>query len=151
MFADDLPGFGLRLRASGERVLRSWVCQYRRGGATRRLLLGSADVVGVEQARAAAKKALAKIALGEDPQADKVARRAKDEHSLRAMIGEYLAHKKCRVRPRTFRETRRYLTAAISRPCIPCRSMRSPAATSPPGWSRSPRAWLITAARAAPR
>ena len=38
MFADDLPGFGLRLRASGERVLRSWVCQYRRGGATRRLL-----------------------------------------------------------------------------------------------------------------
>ena len=111
MFADDLPGFGLRLRASGERVLRSWVCQYRRGGATRRLLLGSADVLGVEQARAAAKKAMAKIALGEDPQADKADRRAKDEHSLRAMIGEYLAHKESRVRPRTFIETRRYLTS----------------------------------------
>jgi integrase len=116
MFADDLPGFGLRLRASGERVLRSWICQYRRGGATRRLLLGSADVVGVEQARAAAKKALAKIALGEDPQSDKAARRAKDAHSLRAVVADYLAAKSDTVRPRTFREVHRYLTGSHFRP-----------------------------------
>ena len=110
MFADDLPGFGLRLRASGDRVLRSWVCQYRRGGATRRLLLGSADVLGVEQAKAAAKKALAKIALGEDPQADKAARRVKDAHNLRAVVADYLAAKKGTVRPRTYAELVRYLT-----------------------------------------
>jgi integrase len=116
MFADDLPGFGLRLRTSGERVLRSWVCQYRRGGATRRLLLGSADVVGVEQARAAAKKALAKIALGEDPQSDKAARRAKDAHSLRAVVADYLAAKSGTVRPRTYAEIVRYLTGPHLRP-----------------------------------
>jgi integrase len=116
-FADDLPGFGLRLRsASGNRVLRSWVVQYRRGGATRRLLLGSADVLGVEQARAAAKKVLAKIALGEDPQADKAARRQKDAHSLRALADDYLAAKKKTVRPRTYKEIVRYLTGPHFRP-----------------------------------
>jgi integrase len=111
-FADDLPGFGLRLRASGDRVLRSWVCQYRRGGATRRLLLGSADVLGVEQAKAAAKKALAAVALGEDPQADKATRRQKDAHNLRAVIEDYLAAKKGTVRQRTYREIVRYLTGS---------------------------------------
>lgn len=115
-FADDLPGFGLRLRTSGDRVLRSWVCQYRRGGATRRLLLGSADVLGVEQAKAAAKKALAAVALGEDPQADKATRRQKDAHNLRAVIEDYLAAKKGTVRQRTYKEIVRYLTGPHFKP-----------------------------------
>ena len=39
---DELPGFGFRLRlAAGGKLNRSFVCQYRHGGATRRLLLGS--------------------------------------------------------------------------------------------------------------
>ena len=54
---------------------RSWVVQYRRAGATRRLLLGSAEVLSADRARAEAKEILAKVALGEDPQADKIARR----------------------------------------------------------------------------
>jgi hypothetical protein len=37
-FDEELHGFGLRLRASGDRVLRSWVAQYRAGGRTRRRL-----------------------------------------------------------------------------------------------------------------
>jgi hypothetical protein len=64
----DLPGFGYRLRlGAGGKMLRSWIVQYRRASATRRLLLGSAGVLGAEAARTAAKKALAKVALGEDP------------------------------------------------------------------------------------
>ena len=47
------------------------VASPRRGGATRRLLLGSAEVLSVEQARAAGKKALAKVALGDDPQQER--------------------------------------------------------------------------------
>ena len=44
---DDMPGFGLRLRRSGDaKVRRSWVVQYRRACGTRRILLGSAEVLG---------------------------------------------------------------------------------------------------------
>jgi integrase len=108
-FDDDLTGFGFRLRvAASGKVLRSWVVQYRRGGASRRLLLGSAAALSAEQARAAARKALAQVALGHDPQADKADRRAKDKHTLGTVIDDYLAVKQ--VRPRTLVELKRYLT-----------------------------------------
>ena len=90
-FDDALPGFGFRIRSSGGQIRRSWVVQYRRAGATRRLLLGSAEVLNADRARAAAKEILAKVALGEDPQADKIARRDADEHTLRAVAADYLA------------------------------------------------------------
>jgi len=115
-FDDNMPGFGYRLRqGGGGKVLRSWVVQYRRGGATRRLLLGSAAVLGAEAARAAAKKALAKVALGEDPQAERIDRRGKDKLSLRSVVDEY-ATKERDVRPRTFRELKRYLTGGFFKP-----------------------------------
>jgi hypothetical protein len=54
-FDEGMPGFGYRLRlGSGGKVMRSWIVQYRRAGATRRLLLGSAEVLGAEAARMAA-------------------------------------------------------------------------------------------------
>ena len=116
-FDDAMPGFGYRLRlGGGGKVLRSWVVQYRRGGATRRILLGSAEVLGAEPARAAAKKLLAKVALGEDPQADKRARRDKDRLSLRSVIDEYLALKAREIRPKTLREVTRYLTGPAFKP-----------------------------------
>ena len=42
---EDLAGFGLRLRASGARVRRTFIAQYRANGRTRRVLLGSALVL----------------------------------------------------------------------------------------------------------
>src|SRR5262249_20159944 len=72
-FDDALPGFGFRIRSSGGHLRRSWIVQYRRAGATRRLLLGSAEVLSADRARAAAKEILAKVALGEDPQANRMA------------------------------------------------------------------------------
>jgi integrase len=83
--------------------------KYRRAGRTRRVLLGSAAVLTAEQARIAAKKVLAKVALGEDPQADKTARRGKDQHTLRALVDEYLALKQTEVRPATFTNIAMYL------------------------------------------
>jgi integrase len=115
-FDDALPGFGFRIRLSGGAVRRSWVVQYRRAGATRRLLLGSAEVFSADRARAAAKEILAKVALGEDPQADKIARRAQDEHTLRAVAGDYLAARAKVVRPNTYRELERFLTGPHFRP-----------------------------------
>jgi integrase len=116
-FDEGMPGFGYRLRlGSGGKVMRSWIVQYRRAGATRRILLGSAEVVGAEAARVAAKKLLAKVALGEDPQAERIDRRGKDKLSLRSVVDEYLAAKEREVRPRTFRELKRYLTGSFFKP-----------------------------------
>ena len=84
--------------------------QYRTQGRSRRLLLGSTDVLGAEQARAAAKKILAQVALGGDPQGAKQAQRRADDQSLRATIATYLEAKRSEVRNRTFREIERYLT-----------------------------------------
>jgi integrase len=106
---DDMPGFGLRLRAGSGRVRRTYIVQYRTAGRSRRLLLGSADVLGAEQARAAAKKALAEVALGGDPQGTKSAQRRSDDNTLRSAIDDYLAIKRTKVRARTLREVERYL------------------------------------------
>jgi integrase len=115
-FDSALPGFGFRLRASGNEVRKSWVVQYRRSGGTRRMLLGSAEVLTAEQARAAAKKTLAAIALGQDPQAEKAARRSADKFTLAAMIEDYLASKESSVRARTFAEVQRYLRGPYFKP-----------------------------------
>src|SRR6516162_1425222 len=114
-FGDQLSGFGYRLRlGSGGRIMRSWIVQYRRAGATRRVLLGSAEVLSAEAARAAAKKVLGRVALGEDPQADKRDRRGKDRLTLRSLLDEYLSHKK--VSKHTLRGLTRYLLGSAFRP-----------------------------------
>jgi integrase len=117
-FDDDLPGFGYRLRvgAGGKKILKSWIVQYRRAGSSRRLLLGAGEVLSAEQARAAAKKVLAKIALGEDPQAERADRRGKDRLNLRGVVDEYLAARKPDIRRRTYVGVRRYLTGLYFKP-----------------------------------
>jgi integrase len=113
-FDDAMPGFGFRLRLSGGKLQRSWVVQYKRGNKSRRITLGRAEVLGAEVARAAAKKALAQVSLGGDPQAERQERRAKGRHSLLSEIDRYLAAKQ--ARPRTLIELRRYLTGPAFKP-----------------------------------
>ena len=57
-----------------------------------------------------AKKALGRVANGEDPQASKLDRRGKDKHTLKATVADYLAMKQREVRARTYVEQARYLT-----------------------------------------
>jgi len=110
---DELPGYGLRLRlGSGGKLMRTFNLQFRRAGSQRRMLLGSADVLTAEQARKAAKNALAEIQLGRDPAAERRERRDKDKITLRSVVDEYLAAKQGELRPKTMREITRYLTAA---------------------------------------
>ncbi len=68
VFDEDLPGFGIRLRAGGKRV---WLVQYRADGRQRRETLGDVRKVSLKDARAAARKRFAAVTLGGDPQADK--------------------------------------------------------------------------------
>ena len=69
VFDDTLPGFGVRLRAGGK---RTWIVQYRIGPQQRRLSLGTVEAVDATKARKRAKDALARVQLGQDPQAEKI-------------------------------------------------------------------------------
>ena len=61
---DDLPGFGLRVFASGK---RSYLVQYRAAGRTRRYTIGLHGVWTPEMARQEAKVQLGRIAKGDNP------------------------------------------------------------------------------------
>jgi len=106
----ELEVYGCRLRRNLKgKVRRTLVVQYRRVGRSPRITLGTAEVLGAEQGRRAAKKLLARIALGEDPQAEKTARRSADKFTFRTLADEHLSAKQPTVRPRTFVESQRYL------------------------------------------
>jgi integrase len=114
-FDSELTGFGVRLRRGADgQVRKSFVVQYRRGKQTRRIKLDASNALSAEQARTAAKTVLAKVALGEDPQADRLGRR--DARSLRTVVDEFLAAKRASVRPATYRGLRAYLTGGYLRP-----------------------------------
>jgi integrase len=81
--------------------------------ATRRVLLGNAAVLSGAQAREQAKKVLGRVALGEDPQAERRDRRGKDQ--LNSVIEEYLQAKEVELRPRSFADIKRYLTGSYFR------------------------------------
>jgi integrase len=115
-FDDALPRFGYRLQRSGDAVRCSWIVQYRRAGRTRRMTLGAANLFSVEQARKEATKILGFVATGEDPQADRIERRAKDRLTLSGFVTEYLKVKTSEVRPKTLSEIRRYLTGPTFKP-----------------------------------
>jgi integrase len=120
-FDDTLKGFGYRLREGADgRVLKSWIVQYRRAGASRRMLLGDANVLNAEAARAKAKKALGDVWKDIDPQAAKVERRVKDKVTMRTIIDQYIADKtrpeRPEWRPQTKRDNARYLTGDYFKP-----------------------------------
>jgi integrase len=106
---EDLSGFGFRLRRSGDNVRRTWVAQYRSHGRTRRLKIGAAEKVSPDEARKAARKALAKVELGGDPQAERAEARLKASRSLISVIRDYLADVKPRLRLNSYRSISLYL------------------------------------------
>jgi integrase len=108
-FDNELPGFGLRLRAGGH---RSWIAQYRAHGRTRRLTIGSVEKLTPIDARKAAKKVLAKVELGQDPQGAKQEQRRQAVHTLRSTAEAYIDAKAPELRPSSLRVTRLYLTGA---------------------------------------
>jgi integrase len=113
----DLKGFGYRLRRRADGgLLRTWTAQYRANGRTRRVTVGSADKLTPAQAREAARKLLARVALGHDPQAEREAKRAQAARTFRSVVEAYLAAKAPELRPVSLRITMLYLTGPYFRP-----------------------------------
>jgi integrase len=83
---DELPGFGVRIFASGK---RSYLVQYRAQGRTRRYTIGMHGVWTAELARKEAKVQLGRIAQGDNPAEE----RQLDHKALtvRELCGLYLA------------------------------------------------------------
>ena len=106
IFDDALPGFGVRLRAGGS---RKWVAQFKIGDKQRRMTLGSVEAVDPDEARKRAKEALGKVALGVDPQAEKVTAREAAAVTLSAVVPRYLAYAEPRQRAAYHQDVARYL------------------------------------------
>jgi integrase len=107
----EVEGFGLRLRRSGDGLRRTYVAQYRVGARrSRRVTIGTADKLAPTQAREAARKILARVQLGHDPQAEKQAKRTASAQTFKAVVENYLAAKASELRPASLRVTRLYLT-----------------------------------------
>jgi integrase len=111
---DTLIGFGLRLRRAGDRVRKTWVIAYRVPGRQRRMIVGDAIKVKAAEARERAKKLLAQVELGGDPQGDKKDRREKDDVTLRSVIKDFL-DAKTGVKAGTLGLLRHYLLGPLGR------------------------------------
>jgi len=105
-FDDDLPGFGLRVRASG---VHSWMVQYAIAGRTRRVVLGLLTALDPGKARTTAKDLLAKVRLGGDPAGEKDQARARAAETFGALLPDFLERQRQRQKPRSYVETERHL------------------------------------------
>ena len=105
-FDENVPGFGLRVRASG---VHSWMIQYAIAGHTRRVVLGLLTALDPGKARASAQKLLAQVRLGRDPASEKKSAKAAAGETFSALLPRFLKHQETRLRPRSYVETVRHL------------------------------------------
>lgn len=107
VFDEDIPGFGLRF---GQKR-KSWIVQWQIGSAQKRMTIGHTGILSAAQAREEAKKILAKVKLGEDPQGEKLQRRK--AAVMGELIPKYIAQKRAKNRSsKTLAEMQRYLDYA---------------------------------------
>jgi integrase len=106
VFDEDLPGFGLRIRAGGK---RTWIYQYKIGNQNRRITLGAATALSLANARATAIKIHAQVRLGRDPSVEKAEAQARASDTVAAALQSYLTYQRTRLRPRSYVEDERYL------------------------------------------
>ena len=105
-FDDDVPGFGLRIRAGGS---TTWIFQYRQGNKQRRLSLGAASAITAQKARERATELHARVRLGEDPSGEKIENRARSVETLGSVLRPFLLIKKAELKARTYLEVERHL------------------------------------------
>jgi hypothetical protein len=106
-FDEDLPGFGVRLRRSGD---RSYWVQYAIAGRTRKVRLGSVAELDLGKARSTAKDVLAKVRLGGDPASEKMHARVRAGETVGALLKPFLLRQQSRLKPRSLKGTEWHLS-----------------------------------------
>ena len=105
-FDDDIPQFGLRVRAGGS---KNWVFQYRVGSKQRRITFATVSAMPVQAARERAGQLHARVKLGQDPFGEKVESQARASETFEKILRPYMAHKKTALKPRSYVEVERHL------------------------------------------
>ena len=108
LFDKSLPGFGLRIHPSGNKV---WIVQARIEGRSRRVVIARYGAMRLAQARRRARDMLDRIRAGENP-ADDI-RREKQTPTFREFTGEYLRRCDPHWKPSGCKTVRIYLKARI--------------------------------------
>ena len=109
VFDDQLPGFGVRLRAGGK---RTWIAQYRVGTKQRRVTLGTVEALDPDKARRCARDVIARVQLGGDPQVEKHTARAWAQDTVGSIVHKYLSsYAERNLSAKTLVEVRRNLTS----------------------------------------
>jgi integrase len=109
-YDSELTGFCLKVMPTGA---KRWCVEYRpgaggRGVAKSRMVLGSTSILTADQARTAAREALAAVALGQDPAASRS--RARDLPNFSNFAERYLVEEAAtKLKPRTVVNYRIYL------------------------------------------
>lgn len=106
---ETLAGFGVRVMPSGA---KTYQCQYRKGGRTRRVSLGRHGVLTVDEARKLAKELLGRVAKGENP-AEEISRNRRVPTVAALCERFFETHAKERCKPTTQKEYRRALDLFI--------------------------------------
>jgi integrase len=115
-----LKGFGFLCRLDASKTLRrSFIIQYRFGPKQRKIKLGDAAKLNVDQARKKAEKLFAQITLGVDPAAEKDAERALSAITFRSVVDQYLEMREGALRADSFSVKRLYLTGDYFKPLHP--------------------------------
>jgi integrase len=99
---ETLRGFGLMVTSAGH---RSYVCQYRARGQSRRYTIGDAAKIDLEAARRRARQIFGQVAHGADPMANKRKEAEAGKTSLRAVCESYLAREGTKIRTAELRRT----------------------------------------------
>jgi integrase len=107
-FDERLPGFGLRVRASG---VHSWMVQYMVGKRTRRVVLGLLSGLDPTRAYNTARDLLAQVRLGRDPAVERAQARVKAAETFGALLPRFLERQQAKQRPNSYKETQRYLSS----------------------------------------
>jgi integrase len=103
---DRLPGFGLRVRASGA---HTWMIKYRFGGRPRTMTIGPFSALDPGKAFDTAKDLMARVRLGRDPAAEKALAHAEAAKTFGGFLPQYLKHKHNELKPRSYVEVKRHL------------------------------------------
>jgi integrase len=106
IFDDDLPGFGIRIRAGGS---RTWIYQFKVGNQHRRMTLGSVPALTPARARETAGDLHAMVRLGRDPAGEKTEGRVRAAETMLAVTQSYLTYQSGHLRRRSYIEVERHL------------------------------------------